>query len=258
MELNFKTFGSGPALIILHGLFGSLDNWQTLARKYAAHFSVYIVDQRNHGKSPHTDAAFTYRSLADDLLAFMEQQGMYSASLLGHSMGGKVVMQFAAENESMVERMVVADMATRRYSPHHDAVLQVLASIPFAELDSRKAATEWMTEQMSDVATRQFLLKSLQRTLNGPHEFAWKFNFPVLYRDYDLILEAVEADFALDVPVLFLRGGDSNYVRDEYLLEIREIFPQAELATLEGAGHWLHADQPQAFFDTSLKFLLGS
>lgn len=255
MQLNYKSFGSGPALIILHGLFGSLDNWQTLARQYAEHFSVFIVDQRNHGKSPHTDDPFTYRLLAQDLLEFMEQQGMYSANLIGHSMGGKVVMQFAAEHDTMIEKMIVADMATRRYTPHHDEVLRVLAAFPFDKITSRKDASEWMTGQISDASTRQFLLKSLDRADHGPHEFEWKFNFEVLNRDYDNILGAVEADFAVQVPTLFLRGEKSPYVKDEYFDEIRSLFPEAQFDTIRGAGHWLHAEKPTEFYQQSMAFL---
>jgi pimeloyl-ACP methyl ester carboxylesterase len=256
MQLNYKSFGSGPALIILHGLFGSLDNWQTLGRRYADHFSVYLVDQRNHGKSPHTDDEYTYRLLAHDLLEFIEQQGMYSANLIGHSMGGKVVMQFAAENDTMIEKMIVADMATRRYTPHHDEVLQVLGAFPFDRIDSRKDATDWMKENLADVSTRQFLLKSLDRAENGPHEFEWKFNFEVLKRDYDNILGAVEADFPVNVPALFLRGEKSPYVKDEYFDEIRSLFPEAQFDTIKGAGHWLHAEKPDEFYAQSMRFLL--
>ena len=256
MQLNYKSFGSGPALIILHGLFGSLDNWQTLAKRYAEHFSVYIVDQRNHGKSPHTDGSFTYEQLAEDLLEFMEQQGMYAAHLLGHSMGGKTVMQFATENETMVEKMIVADMSTRTYPAHHEAVLAALAAFPFGEIETRKEATAWMGSHISDLATQQFLLKSLDRRRGGLKGFAWKFNFEVLNRDYENILQGIETDFPVHVPALFLRGGNSPYVKDIYFDEIRERFPEAEFDTVAGAGHWLHAEKPEIFYEKSLAFLL--
>lgn len=254
MQLNYKSFGSGPALIILHGLFGSLDNWQTLAKQYAAHFSVFIVDQRNHGKSPRDDGPFTYKALAEDLREFMEQQGMYAAHLIGHSMGGKVVMQFAAEHEGMVERMVVADMGIRAYPPHHEDVLPALRDFPFGEITRRQDADEWLAARITDYGTRQFILKNLDRDATGG--FEWKFNFPVLDRDYARILEGVDASFAVHTPTLFLRGEKSNYVRDTDFDAIRAVFPSAEFGTVAEAGHWLHADKPADFYAATLEFLL--
>jgi len=253
MQLNYKSFGHGPALIILHGLFGSLDNWQTLAKQYANHFSVFILDQRNHGKSPHTDAPFTYASLSEDLLEFMDQQGIYSANFIGHSMGGKVVMQFAADHEGRVERMVIADMATRAYKPHHEQVLEALRSFPFSEITTRQAAEDWLTPRITDWGTRQFILKNLERSPKGG--FEWKFNFSVLDRDYSHILAGVEATFPIHKPILFLRGGNSEYVLDSYFDEIRQIFPEAEFDTIPGSGHWLHADNPEVFFAKTIAFL---
>lgn len=254
MQLNYKSFGSGPALIILHGLFGSLDNWQTLAKQYAAHFSVFIVDQRNHGKSPRDDGPFTYKALAEDLREFMEQQGMYAAHLIGHSMGGKVVMQFAAEHEGMVERMVVADMGIRAYPPHHEDVLPALRDFPFGEITRRQDADEWLAQRITDYGTRQFILKNLDRDAAGG--FEWKFNFPVLDRDYARILEGVDASFPVHTPTLFLRGEKSNYVRDTDFDAIRAVFPSAEFGTVAEAGHWLHADKPADFYAATLEFLL--
>lgn len=252
--LNYKSFGSGPALIILHGLFGSLDNWQTLARMYAEEFSVYIVDQRNHGKSPHSDDAYTYSLLANDLLEFMDAQGMYSAYLIGHSMGGKVVMQFAAEHDDRVERMVVADMAPRAYPPHHTVILKTLADFPFNEITTRKAADEWLAGPIPDFGTRQFLLKNLVRAPQGG--FRYKFHFDVLHRDYAHILDAVHLDYPVETPTLFLRGGKSEYVLDDYWPDIQAQFPNASLDTIADAGHWVHAEAPQAFFEKTKAFLL--
>lgn len=254
MQLNFKSFGSGPALIILHGLFGSLDNWQTLAKQYAAHFSVFIVDQRNHGKSPREDSAFTYAALAEDLREFMDQQGMYAAHLIGHSMGGKVVMQFAAEHEGMVERMVVADMGIRAYPPHHEDVLPALREFPFGEITRRQDADEWLAERIKDFGTRQFILKNLDR--DADNRFEWKFNFPVLDRDYTNILAGVDASFPIHTPTLFLNGANSNYVRVEDRPAIQSIFPDAEFQTIADAGHWLHADKPAEFYAATVEFLL--
>jgi len=257
MELNYKSFGSGPALIILHGLFGSLDNWQTLARQFGEHFSVFILDQRNHGKSPHSVETFTYPLLAEDLYEFMDSHAIYEAHLLGHSMGGKTVMQFAAAHEDMIDKLVVADMGIRQNERHHDIVLETLATIPFAEIHSRKEADAWMTTKIEDFGVRQFLLKNLARDPKGPHEYRWKFNFDVLNRDYENILAAVDADYAMQVPTLFVRGGNSDYVKDEHFEDMQIMFPNAQLDTVEGAGHWLHAEKPVLFYEKVLSFLLA-
>lgn len=255
MQLNYKSYGSGPALIILHGLFGSLDNWQTLAREYADDFSVYTIDQRNHGKSPQSDSPFTYRQLAADLYEFMEQHGIYETHLLGHSMGGKTVMQFAAEHPDLIDRIVVADMGIRQYPSHHDLVLDTLDAFPFKDISTRKEADAWMETRIEDFGVRQFLLKSLVRDSSGKQEFRWKFNFPVLLRDYDNILGKVQSDYPIHNPALFLRGGNSEYVRDEDFKDIKTLFPNAVLDTIETAGHWLHAEAPEEFYQKTLSFL---
>lgn len=255
MELNFKSFGSGPALIILHGLFGSLDNWQGLAKQYAEHFSVFIVDQRNHGKSPHTDTPYTYEQLAEDLREFMEQQGMYTANLIGHSMGGKTVMQFAVEHEYMVEKLVVADMGIAANDFRHTAIIDALVAFPFEEISDRKVADAWLAERIPDFGVRQFLLKNLDR--RSDKGFEWKFNLAVLHRDYRNILAEIASPNGIDVPTLFIRGGKSDYVLDADFPSIRKLFSHAEFATIEGAGHWLHAEQPDAFFAKTMAFLKG-
>jgi esterase len=253
MELNFKSFGSGPALIILHGLFGSLDNWQGLAKQYAESYSVFIVDQRNHGKSPHTDAPFTYVQLAEDLRELMEQQGIYTANLIGHSMGGKAVMQFAIDHEHMVEKLIVADMGVAANDHRHSEIIEALVAFPFAEITDRKLADEWLAARIPDFGVRQFLLKNLER--RPDKGFEWKFNLAVLHRDYLNILEGISSGQAIDVPTLFIRGGKSDYVLDTDFPAIQKVFSNVTFDTIPGAGHWLHAEQPQAFFEKTMAFL---
>lgn len=253
MELNYKSFGQGPALIILHGLFGSLDNWQTLARQYGETFSTYIVDQRNHGKSPHSDENFTYDLLAEDLGELMDRLGIPTASLIGHSMGGKTVMQFAVDQPERVEKLVVADMATREYPPHHTEILETLISFPAWKIESRNEADELLEERIRDYGVRQFLLKNLDRKKGGG--FEWKFNLEVLYRDYPNILEGIHSNYPFEGPTLFISGGKSDYVKEEYHAEIRELFPSAQFEVIEGAGHWLHAEKPKEFFEKTMAFL---
>ena len=149
MDLNFKVYGAGPPLIICHGLFGMLDNWQSLGRRWAEHFTVYLVDQRNHGRSPHTDE-FSYTLLAEDLIAFMESQWIYQAYLLGHSMGGKTVMQTALEHPDLVEKLVVVDMSPAANQPRHQSVFEAMRSLPLLEIETRKAADEHLASYVQD------------------------------------------------------------------------------------------------------------
>ncbi|MDX2286731.1 MAG: alpha/beta fold hydrolase [Bacteroidia bacterium] len=252
MELNYKSYGQGPALIILHGLFGSLDNWATHARILSEHFSVYLVDQRNHGRSPH-DEVWTYAAMAADLDAFMDRQGIIRAYLLGHSMGGKTVMQFTSEYPERVEKLIVADMGIRAYRRHHDDILETLRGMDLSRIGSRQEAEARMAEGIPDPMVRQFLLKSLVRQEQGG--FAWKFNFPVIYREYERILEAVPFAHPADTPVLFLTGGLSHYVRPDDHAEILRWFPRAQFQAIPDAGHWLHAEQPEAFIQAVLAYL---
>lgn len=254
MELNFKSFGSGPALIILHGLFGSLDNWQSLAKQFAQEFSVFIIDQRNHGRSPHSDD-FSYEDMAYDLSDFMDQNGIYEASILGHSMGGKTAMTFATQDPHRIEKLVIVDMAPVAYEPHHSTILKVLSEFPLHDIESRKAADAWLAPQIPDFGIRQFLLKNLDR--NKDKSFKWKFNLRVLIREYHQILNTVESDSPIDLHTLFLRGGKSSYVLDEYIPGILSQFPQAEFQTIENAGHWVHAEAPEDFFKRTNEWLLN-
>jgi len=253
MKLNYKSMGQGPALIILHGLFGSLDNWVSHARFFSTEFTVYIIDQRNHGKSPHDDV-WNYGVMADDLRDFMDDHGIYQAHLVGHSMGGKVVMQFAADYPERIMKLVVADMAPKSYSPHHTAILEALMGLDLAQIYNRKAADTQLTHAIPTFMTRQFLLKSLKRA--DQNTFTWKFNLPVIYRDYEKILEKVEVDPPFEGPTLFLYGGKSTYLTAEDPEWIRALFPQAVFECLEGAGHWLHAEAPDAFQKALTRFLL--
>lgn len=253
LSLNYKTLGSGSPLIILHGLFGSLDNWMSHARTLSEDYSVFLIDQRNHGKSPHAES-HTYGDMADDLLNFMDEQGIWRANILGHSMGGKVAMKFAAEYSDRVETLIVADMAPKAYPPHHDAIIAALTSFPLSEIGTREAAEQFLLQAgVENIGERQFLLKSLAR--DSENRFYWKFNLPVLVRDYDHILAEIRQPKPFRQPVLFLHGGESRYVLPEYYPAIREQFPHAEFEVIPQAGHWLHADKPTEFLAAVKKFL---
>ncbi|MEM6261555.1 MAG: alpha/beta fold hydrolase [Bacteroidota bacterium] len=254
MQLNHKVYGQGPALIILHGLFGSLDNWVSHARQLSVDYTVFLVDQRNHGRSPH-DPAFSYPVMAEDLHEFMAQQGIRQAHLLGHSMGGKTVMTFADRYPDQVDKLIVADMAPKQYPPHHNDVVAAMKSIDLATLSSRQEANELMLPLIPELGVRQFLLKSLGR--DEVKNFRWKFNLPVLIETYPNIIADTPIGFPFEGPTLFVHGGNSHYLAESDKPAIEEVFPHATFAKIPGAGHWLHAEKPAEFLKIVQGFLEG-
>ncbi len=253
MKLFFERVGNGEPLLILHGLFGSSDNWRTVAKPLTHHYTVYFVDLRNHGRSPHA-ATISYPEMADDVRQLMDDEGMVSASFLGHSMGGKVAMSFALSQPKRVQHLIVADMGMKRYHPHHADVLKALHAVDLNTTEQRLDAERIIRHYISDHSTEQFLLKGLYRPTETT--FAWRFNLPAITEQYDHILEAVgEGKQAYDKPVLFIRGERSNYINDAEFLHIQEAFPLAQLVTIKDAGHWVHAERPIPFMNEVLKFL---
>ncbi|MFK7935783.1 MAG: alpha/beta fold hydrolase [Saprospiraceae bacterium] len=251
MNLNFKTFGQGDPIIILHGLFGTLDNWQTLAKQLATNYTVYIVDQRNHGRSPHADE-FNYHILAEDLHAFMENNWIYKARIIGHSMGGKTALQFALEYPDMVEQLVVVDMGLKAYQGGHAEIFAALLAMDVRSISDRKAAASFLEPRIPNLGVRQFLLKNLTRNKEGGYR--WKMNLPVLHARYADILAAIESNEIFEEDALFIRGGQSNYVQTEDWEAIQQTFPQATLATVADAGHWVHAEKPQELLQLVTEF----
>jgi pimeloyl-ACP methyl ester carboxylesterase len=250
MKLAYKEMGEGQALIVLHGLFGSADNWQTLGKAFAEHFRVYLVDQRNHGHSPHSDD-FNYDLLAEDLKEFIDEHGISKPIIIGHSMGGKTAMRFAQRFPELADKIIVADMGIKSYQPHHGAVLKAFHSVDLSTLNSRSEADDMLKPILPDFGTRQFILKSLYR--KGPDEYAWRPNFKVLEREMPAILAALPHE-VYNGPSLFLYGTRSDYVRTEDFEAIRALFPKAEFASLE-AGHWLHAEKPREFYTEVMNFV---
>lgn len=252
MKLHFKTYGNGPALIILHGLFGSLDNWVSHAHALENEYSVYLIDQRNHGKSPHNEV-FNYESMAQDLHEFMDSEGIFYAHLLGHSMGGKTVMEFAGHYPDRIEKLIVADMGVKKYPPHHVDVLNAISGLDLSALKTRKEAEIFLMENLNgEVSTVQFLLKGLTREIKG--DFRWRFNYPTILANYERILEGVTPE-PFEKPTLFLSGGNSKYVLPEDRPQILEFFPSAEFQIMPNVGHWLHAENPTLFLEYVRTFL---
>jgi pimeloyl-ACP methyl ester carboxylesterase len=253
MDLFYNQYGEdGPPLIILHGLLGAHGNWHSLSRSaFSEVASVYAVDQRNHGRSPHTDR-IDYPAMAADVRAFIESKALGPVALLGHSMGGKTAMQAAGAYPELVDRLIVVDMAPRAYEARHRALLDALAGIDPSAYDDRDAIDEALAEDVPSWRIRQFLLKNLD--YDG-EEYNWKMNLDAIRAHYDDLNAALPPDVTFDGPTLFVRGGDSDYVTDADAPEIRRRFPAARLTTIDDAGHWVHADAPEAFAQVVVDFL---
>ncbi|MEM6376618.1 MAG: alpha/beta fold hydrolase [Bacteroidota bacterium] len=252
MQLNYKVFGQGAPIIILHGLFGMLDNWQTLARKLAEEYTVFIVDQRNHGRSPHVEP-HDYESMAEDLRHFMESQFVLKAHIIGHSMGGKTAMQFATQYPDMVDRLVVVDIAPKTYPAGHDTIFEALFALDLTKATSRKAVETQLQPKIPEAGIRQFLMKNIVR--EADNGFRLRMNLPVIHKDYDKILDSLSLEEPFEGPSLFVRGGRSSYVQTNDLALIQEYFPAAHLETIEDAGHWVHAEAPKELLASLLTFL---
>jgi esterase len=252
MELNHKTFGTGEPVIILHGLFGTLDNWQTVAKKLAEHFMVYIVDQRNHGRSPHLEG-HNYKLMAEDLADFMEENWIHNAHIIGHSMGGKTAMQFAVDYPDMLNKLVVVDIAPKAYEGGHQTIFEALLSVDIENVQTRKEVEEHLSKYIEDPGVRLFLMKNLSRKKEGG--FQWKMNLQEIYINYSNILDTIEIEDVVKNQSLFINGGKSNYVNTSDQEAIKEQFATASFETIEGAGHWVHAEQPQALIKSVLNFL---
>lgn len=252
MKLHVKSMGQGPALIILHGLFGSSDNWMSLAKTFSQYFSVYLVDQRNHGRSPHSEA-WDYPHMAEDIMTFMEDHGIFRASILGHSMGGKTALQFAVDYPDYLEKLIVVDMGIKGYAPHHEAILTALNSIVLDQVANRREVDQQLAQGIPDAGTRMFLMKGLTR--DGDKQFVWRFNLKVIAKLYAHILAPITFDIPYGGPTLMLYGGKSTYVLPEDHPAILASLPMTTFEMIPQAGHWVHADAPEALIQSVLAFM---
>jgi esterase len=252
MQLNYKKVGEGVPLIILHGLFGSLDNWMGIAKTLGEHFEVYILDARNHGQSPH-DNEFDYEVMADDLYEFIQEHQIINPIVLGHSMGGKTAMQFAMNYPDVLAKLIVADIAPKAYPVHHRQIIDGLLSLDFNKIKSRAEADEELSKHISDLSVRQFLLKNLYWI--EKEKLAWRFNLPVINQHIEIVGKGLNNIHSFLQPTLFIRGEKSNYILDSDVEEIKRIFPNSEVRTIANSGHWIHAEQPQAFMQIVSDFL---
>lgn len=256
MTLHYRKLGESasttePSIIILHGVFGTSDNWQTFGKTLSEQYQVFLVDQRNHGQSPHSDQ-FDYPAMANDLKEFVTEHSLTQSVVLGHSMGGKAAMFFAVYYPEMLSKLIVVDIAPRSYPVHHQSVLEGLGAVAIDDLQSRQEAEAQMKPHVADKGVRQFLLKNLKRTDAG---FSWKLNLPVIRDNIEAIGVAVPDDKSFSGPTLFVRGENSDYVQDEDESLIKRVFPAAQIATISKAGHWIHAEQPEALLKVVTDFL---
>jgi len=252
MQLHFKQLGHGEPLVLLHGLFGSADNWFGVAPKLAEKFHVYTLDLRNHGLSPHSDM-MDYPLMAADVEKFFTAHHLETACVIGHSMGGKVAMQFALDFPARVKKLIVVDMAPRAYAPSHDNILAALQSLDLESLQTRPQAEEALAAEIPSLNLRRFLLKNLGRDDHG--KFFWKMNLRGLAKNYPRLGEVLGARTPFTGPTLFIRGGKSNYIAAADEAEIRRLFPAVDIQTIPKAGHWVHADAPDDFVRIVLDFL---
>ena len=240
-------------MTILHGFLGAGGNWHTLSRSvFGEHFRVLVPDLRNHGQSPH-DSRMDYEAMAEDILAMWDEHGVEQGLLMGHSMGGKLAMQVALTAPERVSKLVVVDIAPRTYPPGHLVILEALRRADPASRGGRDEVDAVLAETIPDLGVRQFLLKNLRRTEAG---FDWLPNLDVLESSYDQLIGGLHVFATYEGPTLVVRGERSDYVQDDDMDVLRAYCPQAELVTIADAGHWVHAEQPEAFSDAVMGFVL--
>lgn len=250
--LHSKIIGNGKPLLILHGLFGMSDNWMTLGRHFAEYFEVHLIDLRNHGRSFHDDC-MNYEVMSRDIWEYCHHYHLNSVYVLGHSMGGKTAMFWAVQHPEMVEKLIVADIAPKKYSNRHQLIFKALNSIDFEVLKTRKEVERKLSETISDLGILQFLLKNVYHQTT--EKLAFRFNREVLEKNYALLNETLPPFATFDKETLFLKGEKSDYIRDEDQSLIQAHFPQSNIATISNAGHWLHAENPNVFYENCMLFL---
>ena len=254
MKLAYREFGTGQPLIILHGLFGQSDNWNTLAKSFGEKgFHVFTLDQRNHGLSPHSDV-WTYEAMADDLKEFIDDHQLKEPIILGHSMGGKTAMFFEVKYPGIAAKLIVVDMSARGYEPHHNDVLAALNAVNFDEVKTRKEAEAVMTNYITDFGTKQFLLKNIYWKDGGSERMDWRFNLKTITESYDNVSVAVPK-ISSPVEALIVNGEKSNYINEQDVEEFKMRFPNSTFVTVQGSGHWVHAEKPKEFFEAVMGFI---
>jgi len=252
MKLFYRKYGEGPPLIILHGLYGSSDNWASIAKSLSDTFTVYIPDLRNHGQSPH-DRIHDYDSIVDDLFELVSDLKLKKFFLAGHSMGGKCAVSFAIRWPEMINGLLVADISPFRNGStmkkeydNHKVILEAMSSLDLHKISARKDAEDILAKKIPSEGIRGFILKNLRRTNDG--SYTWKLNVSALLSNIDSIIQGIgsgENESIEGFPVIFIKGGNSDYLPDEDFTGIKRVFRAAELIVIPGAGHWIHSDKPE-------------
>ncbi|MFA5556613.1 MAG: alpha/beta fold hydrolase [Flavobacteriaceae bacterium] len=245
--------GKGKPLLILHGYLGMSDNWKTLSGKFAeAGFQVHALDLRNHGRSFHSEE-FSHELMMQDILQYCKFHNLKKISLIGHSMGGKLAMFLAVTHPDLIDKLIIADISVREYSPHHQDILEALNSVDFSIHTDRKQVEQVIAQYVPDFGTCQFLLKNVYRIT--PNQLGFRMNLKSLTENYNNMGIEIPKSSKYDKSVLFLRGEKSNYIRERDEQDILNIFPKAEIKTVSKAGHWLHAENPEEFLKYALDYL---
>ena len=254
LKLNHKVSGQGEPVILVHGLFGSLENLGMIARGLSTSYEVHSIDVRNHGRSPHSDI-HTYSAIVKDIIGYMDDCGLSRAHFLGHSMGGKAVMHLALNFPERVNKLIVADIAPVEYEPHHNEIFDGLLSLPLSELQSRTEADRLLAKHVKEVPVRQFLLKNLVKS--GSSGFAWKMNLKSLCKNYHHVMAGQSSTEPFSGKVLFVVGGHSGYVQNKHREHVLKLFPNTSMKIIPETGHWLHAEKPDLFVKICERFLVN-
>ncbi|WP_372745299.1 alpha/beta fold hydrolase [Lutibacter sp.] len=252
MILHSTILGNGQPFLILHGYFGMSDNWKTLGNQFSKNYQVHLIDQRNHGRSFHSDD-FDYELLVEDLYAYILHYKLEKIILLGHSMGGKVAMQFAVTYPEFVNKLIVADISPKYYEPHHQPILAALNSVNFDLHTTRSKVEDVLKIYMKEEGVLQFMLKNVYRKTK--EKLAFRFNLHSLTKNNSEVGEALPSFTHFDGPTLFLKGERSNYITLNDVALITAHFENAKIVTVKNAGHWLHAENPTQFYNEVITFL---
>jgi len=264
MSLFFRKIGENkPALIVLHGLYGSSDNWVSIGKQWSEEYEVYLLDLRNHGQSPHYQT-HSYKTMRDDVLDLMDTQKIQKAIILGHSMGGKLAMRIAMDAPERINALIVVDIAPKNYTSQnnkntlrHRHILKTMLSLKLEEFTTRNAIDEILQKAIPERRVRQFIMKNLKR--NDDLSFSWKLNLPVIASAMKQMMQGFSeteiVTHLMGFPVLFIKGENSSYIQESDKKQIQEIFPLAEIKTISNAGHWIHSEQPKELTNLIMNFV---
>lgn len=250
--VHSKIIGEGAPLLILHGYFGMSDNWKSLGNKFGEDFQIHLIDQRNHGRSFHSNN-FDYDLLVEDIVQYIKHHQLEKVIVLGHSMGGKVAMLFAVKHPTLVAKLIIVDIAPRYYQPHHTDILKALNSVDFLIHNTRKLVDQKIAELIPDIGVRSFLLKNVYWKEKGL--LAYRFNLQSLTENNSEVGKALPSFTTFNGETLFLAGGNSGYITESEVPMIKAHFPKVTIKTIANVGHWLHAEKPKAFYELVIRFL---